>query len=148
MSYGPEKRFVIRCGNHWLLTDEMRTKIEWIDDRAMASRHTLKWANGFAADELKENRRVDIFTVENAQALADDQRKCRLRAAYFYALEAEVMRLAPDIDFHIPGVGCAAYCFAVDPNFAAGVTVQDAARVFLKNYKRRMRGSLRKRVSA
>lgn len=142
------KNYVIRCGNHWLLTDDICTKVVWIRDRATASRHTHEWARRFAAAELKENRRVEVWTVEEAQALADADRLRRLRDAYFYALESEVTRLAPDIDFHIPGVGCAAYCFAVDSNFAAGITVHAAARVFLKNYKRRMRGNLRKRVSA
>ena len=142
------KNYIIRCGNHWLLTDEVCTKVDWISDRAIASRHTREWANRFAADRLKQNSRVDIFTVENAQALANDERKCKLRSAYYYAMEAEINRLAPDIDFMIPGCGCCAWAYAVDPNFGAGVTVQAAARVFLKNYKRRMRGNLRKRVSA
>lgn len=133
------KNYVIRFGNHWLLTDNVRTKIDWVSDRATASRHTRKWVDRFAADYAQDHKRVEVYTVEQAQAEADQERQRKLRTAYFYALESEVKRLAPDIDFYIPGVGCAAYCFAVDPNFAAGVTVQAAARVFLKNYKRRKR---------
>lgn len=58
-------------------------------------------------------------------------------AAYFYALESEVRRLAPDTDYYIPGCGCAAYCFAVDGNFAAGVPAAKAAAEFVRTHKGR-----------
>jgi hypothetical protein len=142
------KRFVIRFGNHWLLTDDVRTREEWVADRALASRHTREWAKQFAADYATDRKCVEVFTVEEVEALTERERRDRLRSAYFYALEAEIQQLAPDIDFYAPGVGCAAYCFAVDPNFGDGVTAQAAARVFLKNYRRRMGNNLRKRVPA
>lgn len=128
---------IIRCGNHWLLTDDVRTKIDWVSDRALASRHTPKWAARFARDMLKRNTRVDLFTVDEAQALADRERRDRLRTAYFYALESEVRRLAPRVDFYIKGCGCEAWVYAVDPNFVAGVPFKKAARDFVRSYKQR-----------
>jgi hypothetical protein len=138
MKSATDKTVIIRCGNHWLLTDDTRTKAEWVSDRALASRHTPKWAARFAVDHLKQfNSRVEVFTIHAAQQLADRERHDRLRSTYFYAVEAEVRRLAPRIDFYIRGVGCPAYCFAVDTNFEAGIPATKAARAFLKNYKRR-----------
>lgn len=34
------KSTVIRCGNHWLMTDDILTQVEWVSDRSLASRHT------------------------------------------------------------------------------------------------------------
>lgn len=129
------KDTIIRFGNHWLLTDDVRTKVEWVSDRALASRHTRRWAERFS--RAKCHSRADLFTPEEAQALADRERQQRLRAAYFYALESEVRRLAPDTDYYIPGCGCAAYCFAVDPNFARGIRATTAAAGFVRAHKGR-----------
>jgi hypothetical protein len=131
------KSTVIRCGNHWLMTDDILTQVEWVSDRALASRHTRQWAQRFARTMHKRNCRVELFTVAEAQALADRERQQRLRAAYFYALESEVRRLAPDTDYYIPGCGCAAYCYAVDGNFAAGVPAAKAAAEFVRTHKGR-----------
>jgi hypothetical protein len=128
---------LIHCGNHRLFTDDMQTEVKWIEDRAVASRHTRQWAKRFARKMLKKNTRVELFTVAEAQALADRERQQRLRAAYFYALESEVRRLAPDTDYSIPGCGCAAWCFAVDGNFAAGVPAVKAAAEFVRTHKGR-----------
>ncbi len=137
MKSAADKTAVIRSGNHWLLTDDIRTKTDWVSDRALASRHTPEWAQRFAADRAKQNQRVEVFTVEEAQALADRERNARLRTAYYYALESEVRRLAPRVDFYIKGCGCDAWVYAVDPNFAAGIPVAKAARNFVRSYKRR-----------
>lgn len=128
---------VIRCGNHWLLTDDMQTQIQWITDRATASRHTRAWAQRFARKMLQRNCRVGLFTVEEAQELADRDRQQRLRASYYYALESAVRRLAPDVDYYIPGVGCASYAFAVDPAFARGIPAEHAAAEFVRTHKGR-----------
>jgi hypothetical protein len=131
---------VIRCGNHWLLTDTVATQVEWITDRALASRHTRRWAELFARKMLlQRNTRVDLFTVEEAQALADRERQQRLRAAYFYAIESEVRRLAPHTDYFIPGVGCCSWAFIVDANFAVGIPAAKAAAEFVRTRKGRPR---------
>lgn len=129
------KNTVIRFGNHWLMTDDTQTLIQWVTDRALASRHTRQWAERFS--RAKCHGRADLFTPEEAQALADRERHDRLRAAYFYALESEVRRLAPDRDFYVPGLGCASYCFAVDPNFARGIPATTAAAEFVRTNKGR-----------
>lgn len=128
---------VIRCGNHWLLTDEMQTQIQWITDRAIASRHTRQWAERFARAMLKRNGRVELFSVEEAQELADRERNERLRTAYFHALNSEVSRLAPDTSYYIPGVGCSAVCFAANENYARGIPAAKAAAEFVRTHKGR-----------
>lgn len=131
------KSTVIRCGNHWLLTDDMQTKVDWIEDRAVASRHTREWAQRFSRAMLKRNTRVELFTVEEVQALADRERQDKLRAAYFYALDAEVRRLAPDTSYYIPGVGCSSVCFAAHDNYARGIPAAQAAAEFVRTHKGR-----------
>jgi hypothetical protein len=130
-----DQNYIVQYGNEWLQTDDNTTKIAWVDERAEASHHTLKWAENFQKRMALEFKRVHILTVEEAMKEARTRCQQQLRSAYFYALEAEVRRLAPGVDFYIKGVGCAAYCFAVDGSFAEGITAAKAARRFLKEYK-------------
>lgn len=126
---------IVRYGNVWLQTDDIATKIDWVNERAEASLHTRQWAENFKERMRLEHKTVSVYTL--ADAMEEARKRCQqnLRSAYFYALQAEVHRLAPDVDFHIKGVGCAAYCFHVDGNFANGVPAVKAARAFLKEYK-------------
>lgn len=130
-----EKDCVVQYGNVWLQTDDITTQIKWVDERAEASLHSRKWAENFQARMQSEFRRVHVLSFQ--EAISEGRSRCQqnLRAAYFYALEAEVRRLAPGVDFHVEGVGCSAYCFAVDGNFAKAVPAVNAAEAFLKEYK-------------
>jgi hypothetical protein len=138
------KDCVVQYGNVWLQTDDITTKINWVDERAEASYHTREWAERFQERMRLESKRVHILTVEEAMKQARDRCQQQLRAAYFYAVEAEVRRLHPNVSFHIKGVGCAAWCFIVDINFAKGVPVEKAVRKFLKEYKRTHPGKFKK----
>jgi hypothetical protein len=133
----PGTRYVIRYGNSWLLTDDMVTKVEWVDDRSIASLHQLEWAEQFRDKMAKEFKTVQIINAADAINDARAESTRRLKSAYAYAFEAEIRRLAPDVNFHVSGLGCAAYWFGHDVPFANKVPVEKAAAEWLADYKKR-----------
>lgn len=141
----PGTRYMIRYGNHWLLTDNMVTKVEWVDDLSVASLHQLEWAERFRDKMATECKTVTIINAADAIREAREESTRKLRSAYAYAFEAEIRRLAPDVNFHVPGLGCAAYWFGHDVPFANDVPVEKAAAEWLTDYKRRNPTKFRKK---
>jgi hypothetical protein len=60
-----QNNYVIKFGNHWLQTDRHKTLVNWTS-LARASRHSLEWAHTFAEDMLKQQKIVEVYTLENA----------------------------------------------------------------------------------
>ena len=58
----PERTHVIRCGNHWLQSDDHRTDPKWVD-LAHATLHTKAWCDEYAEVQLKLNTRVEVVPV-------------------------------------------------------------------------------------
>ncbi len=82
--------YLIRFGNHWLMTDVHLTKVEWIEDRAVASRHSYKWACDFRTDMLRQHKTVKLILERDVEKMATDERHRRLKAAWLYAFEETV----------------------------------------------------------
>ena len=130
------KDYVIQYGNCWLMTDDMQTEIKWVNDRAEASNHTYIWAMHFEKQMKKEGKTVYIMTLIEALKKATQYRFQELRSFYFYAIQAEVIRLLPGVDFD--GVsGAPPYAFSVDPAFAKGIPAKIAALNFVIDYASR-----------
>jgi hypothetical protein len=52
----------VRFGTQWLLTDQFATRINWVNDRMVATSHTREWATKFKADMIQDGKVVEIFS--------------------------------------------------------------------------------------
>lgn len=121
------KEYVIRCGNHWLQTDDHLTKPEWTH-LAQATLHTKKWAEDFAKSQLKLNTRVEVILATKA---IEDEREAglqKVRSRWNSAFEDLVRQTF--IGYTTDGlwVNCHMY-------FSMGITVPDAVERFGKSLK-------------
>ena len=76
-----KRTYIIRLGNHWLQADDHLEFPKFVQCPSQATLHTRKWADGYAKQQLRENRRVNVLTFEDAlriqQRVAHDALKCR-----------------------------------------------------------------------
>lgn len=85
------KNYKIRYGsNLWLLTDDHRTVVHYVGDRCLASVHTLSWARQFQDDMRRQDRNVDILTLDEIEATAAREREDQLRMAWFHKFQNAV----------------------------------------------------------
>lgn len=89
MPYEP-KDHAIRYGNQWLLTDDHATEIQWVSDRAIASRHTKSWALKFQSAIAADFKTVELFPPDRLEGLTKFERESRLKRAWLARFEQEV----------------------------------------------------------
>jgi hypothetical protein len=104
-----EKIYKIRYGNGWLLTDDNMTKIEFVDDRSIASVHTHAWAARFQFDRMRNHRqRMEMFTLAEVEAMSVRERDDKLKRAWLNQFEASV-RATYETTYTSEGFWCNAH---------------------------------------
>lgn len=131
--------YVIRSGNHYLLTDHGLSFEDWVVDLGTASRHSFKWAEKFRVAQAKKNKIVEVYTLHSAMEFAQISSKSRLGLSWMGTFEQELFSLMKkdgkpigEYTYLIPGVGCSKYHFASDGYRGAGMNAKEAARKFYK----------------
>ncbi len=90
------RTYVVQCGNHFLQTDDHRTKVEWTH-LARASRHTKEWAEKFVLDYRREaNTIAHVIPLADAQESEYNQGLEQVKTHWTYAFEARVREIAGD----------------------------------------------------
>lgn len=81
---------VIKYGNRWLQSDEHLTHPEWVDDLALATLHSAKWAAGFVNRERKAKRSVDAMSFDVALVDARRASHSACRSRWFACFEEQL----------------------------------------------------------
>jgi transposase-like protein len=135
-----DAEYVILFGNQWLLADNGLSFVKWIENLGKATRHTFEWAEKFRVDQLEQNKRVDVYTLASATEYEQILGKGILKWLWMGEFEAELHQLMRDNNqplndytYHIPGVGCTKYHFAIPDYMGRGMNAKEAARDFYAN---------------
>lgn len=115
-----EKNVKIRFGNSWLLADDHQTEIQWINDRMVASAHTLEWAERFRDENMLQRKHVELFTVDEVAQMAVKSRSHLLLTAWLDKFSNQVQKTY-EPTFSNEGLWCNAHML-----HGMGLSVEEA----------------------
>ena len=128
-----DRTHVIRCGNHWLQSDDHRTDPKWVD-LAHATLHTKAWADEYAALQLKLNTRVEVIPVDVAITGERQVGLEKVKSAWLYKFEDLVRNTY--VGYTSDGMWTNAHMY-----YGMKLTVADAVEKFGASLKLKKRGA-------